>query len=217
MSSDFASRLSALRHEHGLSQKEVAARLGISPQSCSHYENGRRVPDIFMLYHFAKLYHVSMEYLLGETSEKISAFLPASSIRSLSQLSPEGLAFATEYLHFLAYRRRHSLSLKDSAGSHTLADRLQFHRKQTGLTQKEAACALHISTAAYSHYETGRHLPSPDLFMRIAELFQTTMEALLYDGKNSLRAFLSQTERLSPTEMRELEIFIDFLLGRETP
>ena len=48
MSSDFASRLSTLRHEHGLSQKEVAARLGISPQSCSHYENGRRVPDIFM-------------------------------------------------------------------------------------------------------------------------------------------------------------------------
>ena len=101
--------------------------------------------------------------------------------------------------------------------SHTLADRLRFHWKQAGLTQREAARALHISTAAYSHYETGRRLPSPDLFLRIAELFQTTMEALLYDGKNSLRAFLSQTERLSPTEMRELEIFIDFLLGRETP
>ena len=55
MESKLAEKLSALRVRAGLSQRDVAKRIGISTQSCSHYETGRRTPDIFILYRFSQL------------------------------------------------------------------------------------------------------------------------------------------------------------------
>ena len=134
MSSICSSRLFNLRHRSGLSQKEVAARLGISPQCCSHYENGRRVPDIFMLYRFAKFYHVSMAYLLGhplsETYESPSSFLP-----SLNTLSSEQLSQVQQYLHFLVYQKQHPSPVPQLPSSRCFASRLKKYRKRLGLTQ----------------------------------------------------------------------------------
>lgn len=59
-------RLLDLRKEKGLTQEEVGAKLGVSPQSVSKWENGLTYPDIDLLPEIADLYDVSLDYLLGK-------------------------------------------------------------------------------------------------------------------------------------------------------
>ena len=46
MATDFSRTLSMLRKEQGISQRKVAAALGISQALLSHYENGIREPGL---------------------------------------------------------------------------------------------------------------------------------------------------------------------------
>ncbi len=64
----FAKRLSEQRHRQGLSQKQVAADLGISQALLSHYENGIREPGLEFLVRAAEYYNVSCDYLLGHAA-----------------------------------------------------------------------------------------------------------------------------------------------------
>lgn len=210
MSSICSSRLLSLRRRFGLSQKEVAAYLGISPQCCSHYESGRRVPDIFMLYRFAQLYHVSMAYLLGRPLSETPK-LPSLSIPSLDTLSSEQLSQVQQYLHFLAYQKQHPSPVPQLPSSQCFAYRLKKYRKRLGLTQVEVAHTLHITPAAYSHYETGQRLPSLELFQKIADLFQIPMEILLMAESNFPQTLPHHLALLSSEEQREVRLFIDFL------
>jgi len=63
-------RLKQCREQSGLSQKEVAVSLGVKPPSVSNWESGRTNPSSKNLQMLAKLYHVNMEYLTGETKDK---------------------------------------------------------------------------------------------------------------------------------------------------
>ena len=62
--------LKALRKQSGLTQVEVAKRLHLSQGTVTHYENGRRVPDIGTVKKFADLYGVSVDYLLDTRKAK---------------------------------------------------------------------------------------------------------------------------------------------------
>lgn len=65
MNTVFSARLSALRQERGLTQKEAAAALGISAALLSHYEKGIRECGLAFLGRAAAFYEVSCDYLLG--------------------------------------------------------------------------------------------------------------------------------------------------------
>lgn len=54
-----------LRQDHDLTQKAVAAHLGISQQCYSGYERGRCAVPIWAVTKLAQLYRVSADYLLG--------------------------------------------------------------------------------------------------------------------------------------------------------
>lgn len=58
-------RLQAQRLSMNLSQKEVAAAIGVSPSIISNYESSERVPSIENLMSLAALYKCSVNYLLG--------------------------------------------------------------------------------------------------------------------------------------------------------
>mgnify|MGYP002797861394 CR=1 FL=1 len=58
-------RLKGLREEAGMTQKEVAAKLGINSVTYLHYEKSQRQPSLSMLADMAKLFDVSVDYLLG--------------------------------------------------------------------------------------------------------------------------------------------------------
>lgn len=53
-----------LREDHDLKQETVARYLGISQQTYSNYENGRREIPIMVVKELAKYYKVSTDYLL---------------------------------------------------------------------------------------------------------------------------------------------------------
>lgn len=54
-----------LREDHNLKQKAVANYLGISQQTYSNYENGRREIPTWVVIALSKYYKVSTDYLLG--------------------------------------------------------------------------------------------------------------------------------------------------------
>lgn len=58
-------RIKELRILNGMSQVDLAARLGISKQSVSNWENDNIQPSIDMLLKLARLFSVSTDYLLG--------------------------------------------------------------------------------------------------------------------------------------------------------
>lgn len=66
---DIGNRIAKLREDQGWTQEHTANKLGISRAALSHYEKNRREPDTDTLKKFAELYHVTIDYLVGRTSE----------------------------------------------------------------------------------------------------------------------------------------------------
>ncbi len=69
--------LKELRTEKGLTQGELAKCLGISQDSISLWEKGKRVPDTQYVIQFADFFNVSTDYLLGRTDELGGVLMPA--------------------------------------------------------------------------------------------------------------------------------------------
>lgn len=62
---DFGTRLKGLRKQMGLTQKQLAERLGITKSVVSYYELQERYPSPEILVKLARIFHVSTDYLLG--------------------------------------------------------------------------------------------------------------------------------------------------------
>ena len=65
MNIEIANRLADLRKQHGLSQEELADKLGVSRQAVSKWECGESSPDTDNLIALAKIYGMSLDELLG--------------------------------------------------------------------------------------------------------------------------------------------------------
>ena len=57
--------LRAIRKKRNLNQLKVAFDLNISREALSHYENGKRSPDIEMLRRLSEYFGVSIDYLVN--------------------------------------------------------------------------------------------------------------------------------------------------------
>ena len=66
----FISRLDQARKEKGLTQRELANRVGVTEVSMSRYVNGARVPKGPIVVNIAKALGVSVDYLVGTSSVK---------------------------------------------------------------------------------------------------------------------------------------------------
>ena len=58
-------RIAALRREAGMNQAELARLLQVSPSAVGMYEQGRREPSAQMLLTLAKVFGVSVDYILS--------------------------------------------------------------------------------------------------------------------------------------------------------
>lgn len=65
-------KLKEERERQGLSQKDVADRLHIARQAVSRWETDQSYPDLENLMALGRLYHVSIDELLGMEKEEIS-------------------------------------------------------------------------------------------------------------------------------------------------
>lgn len=71
MNIEIANRLVALRKENGLSQEELASKIGISRQAVSKWERAEASPDTDNLILLARLYHISLDALLATDDDVI--------------------------------------------------------------------------------------------------------------------------------------------------
>lgn len=62
---DFGKILKKLRTEEGLTQQQLADRLGVTKSVVSYYELQERSPSPEVLTKLASIFHVSTDYLLG--------------------------------------------------------------------------------------------------------------------------------------------------------
>ena len=69
MNKKIGDRIKELRVKHGLTQKDIAALLDVSPSTVGMYEQNRREPDANTLVKISERFNVSTDYLLG-TPEK---------------------------------------------------------------------------------------------------------------------------------------------------
>ena len=62
---DFGNKLKKLRQEAGLTQKQLAERMGLTKAVVSYYELQERYPSPEVLIKIASIFHVSTDYLLN--------------------------------------------------------------------------------------------------------------------------------------------------------
>ena len=58
-------RLKQLREEKGVTQKEVARAIGVTPSAYANYEQGTREPSIQILINLCKYFKVTSDFLIG--------------------------------------------------------------------------------------------------------------------------------------------------------
>jgi len=104
---DFANILKELRVNQGLSQTNLADRLGISKSAVSMYEQGRREPDFDVLRQIADIFHVEIDYLLGRSSAP-ETFEPVTIAAHLdtSDLTEDELDDVARYIEFIRSKRK---------------------------------------------------------------------------------------------------------------
>ena len=66
-------KIKALRQQNGLSQEGLANKLSVSRQAITKWETNRGLPDIENLKCLSKLFNVSLDYLVTEGNDELSA------------------------------------------------------------------------------------------------------------------------------------------------
>lgn len=77
----FEEKLMALRKKAGMSQEELADRLGVSRQAVSRWELGATLPDAPNLLKLSDLFGVSIDYLLRDDYESERDLPPVQELR----------------------------------------------------------------------------------------------------------------------------------------
>lgn len=76
MNQTLGSRIAELRRKKNMTQEELAAELGVTPQAVSKWENDLSCPDIALLPQLARLFDVTTDELLGNQNQPETALLP---------------------------------------------------------------------------------------------------------------------------------------------
>nr|DAI10792.1 MAG TPA: helix-turn-helix domain protein [Caudoviricetes sp.] len=80
-------RFRECREASGLTQKYVALTLGVKGPSVSNWESGKTTPTTENVASLAKLYNVSVDYLLGRDEKQPKSMEDAERERYLSKLT----------------------------------------------------------------------------------------------------------------------------------
>lgn len=98
-------RLQELRKDKGISQAEFAKILGVSHYTVSSYECNRSDPDDNAKIIIAKLFDVSIDYLLGLIDEPLSFQRDTTTISVPKNFNEEEVKQVKEYINFLEFQK----------------------------------------------------------------------------------------------------------------
>ena len=80
----FSEKLHLLRRNKGLTQEELAEKIGVSRQAVAKWEAGQVYPDIFNLIQISNLMNVSVDYLVRD--QDCSVLIPTGQEMDLEEL-----------------------------------------------------------------------------------------------------------------------------------
>ena len=106
---EFSERLKKHRKDIGLTQVDIASRLGISQQAYASWERGVKKPTQENLVKIAQVLNVSVDYLVGNSEEKSNE---VDNIELLFRMNSKGLTkeekeiFKKELIEFMEERKR---------------------------------------------------------------------------------------------------------------
>ena len=72
-----------------------------------------------------------------------------------------------------------SISEDKDVNNMTLGESLKKIRKQYKMTQEDVAKFLGVSRSGYTYYETGKTVPSIDMFRKLAMMYDTTIDSIV--------------------------------------
>lgn len=105
---EFSKRLKDLRKQAHLTQVDVSEKLGISQPAYASWERGVKKPTQENLVKIAQILNVSVDYLVGNSEEKIDEL---DNIELLFRMNSKGLTeeekkiFKKELIEFMEERR----------------------------------------------------------------------------------------------------------------
>ena len=108
---EFSERLKKLRKDTGLTQVDVASKLGISQQAYASWERGIKKPTQDNLVKIAQVLNVTVDYLVGNSDEEIMNN-KLEDIEILFRKNSEGLTdaektiFRQELIAFMEERKK---------------------------------------------------------------------------------------------------------------
>ena len=106
---EFSERLKKLRKDTGLTQVDVASKLGISQQAYASWERGVKKPTQDNLVKIAQILNVSVDYLVGNSQETLGEL---DNIELLFRMNSKGLTeeeketFKKELIEFMEKRKQ---------------------------------------------------------------------------------------------------------------
>ena len=106
---EFSERLKKLRKDTGLTQVDVASKLGISQQAYASWERGVKKPTQDNLVKIAQILNVSVDYLVGNSQETLGEL---DNIELLFRMNSMGLTeeeketFKKELIEFMEERKK---------------------------------------------------------------------------------------------------------------
>ena len=86
MSQTLGERIANLRKKAGLTQEELAEKLGISPQAVSKWENDISCPDVMSIPSLAKILGVSTDTLLSGEAVAPVSYVPAEQRKKIDDM-----------------------------------------------------------------------------------------------------------------------------------
>lgn len=90
-------RIAQLRKQHGLSQSELAQKAGVSRTIIGNYERSANTPSIEVLVKLARVFNVSVDFLIGEGQLSALDRDLLKRIEDIEKLDPQ----TREHLFFL--------------------------------------------------------------------------------------------------------------------
>lgn len=101
-------RLQELRKDHGVSQAQLAELLGVSHYTISSYECNRSDPDDNSKIIIAKLFDVSVDYLIGLIDEPLSFNRNNRCVPIPQSFEEEDCNDILDYIKYLEFKKNKS-------------------------------------------------------------------------------------------------------------
>ena len=103
---EFAERLKTLRKQVKLTQAQIAEKLDISQQAYASWERGVKKPTQENLVKIAQVLNVSVDYLVGNSEEKLDNIELLFRMNSKGLTEEEKEIFKKELVEFMEERKK---------------------------------------------------------------------------------------------------------------